>query len=299
MEPEEGGFTLRLDGKRAMTPARNPLAVPQPALAEAIAAEWAGQGEFIDPAAMPVTRLANSAIDGVAARPAEVQAEVLAYAGTDLLCYRAGEPEGLVARQREAWDPLLAWAETALRLASCWRRAIVHVAQPEATLAALSAAIEAFDEPFRLAGLALATTLSGSALIALALAEGALDVDAAWAAAHVDEDWNIAQWGEDAEAAARRAQRFADFKAAALALRRCAPLRKGAEASPSGRLADPPEMRVLEAGAVLQPVAERAVDADMRAEDEGEREERAGCRLPDRRQGRRARRPATQLCTAL
>lgn len=217
MEAEEGGFLLRLDGKRAMTPARQPLAVPHRHLAEAIVAEWEGQGEFIDPGVMPVTRLANSAIDGVASRLEEVRAEVLGYAGTDLLCYRAGEPEGLVARQSEAWDPLLGWAEESFgRFALAG--GLVHVAQPDATLSALSAAVEAYDDPFRLAGLSLAATLSGSALIALALGEGALDVDAAWAAAHVDEDWNISLWGADAEATQRRVQRFEDFRAAALAL---------------------------------------------------------------------------------
>jgi chaperone required for assembly of F1-ATPase len=218
MDAEEGGFALRLDGKRAMTPARRPLAVPHAHLAEAIAAEWAGQAEFLDPLSMPVTRLANSAIDGVATRLADVRDEVLAYAGTDLLCYRAGEPEGLVARQRAAWDPILAWAEERFgRLVLA--EGIVHVAQPDATLAALASAVDGFDDPFRLAGLSLATTLSGSALIALALAAGALDVHAAWAAAHVDEDWNITLWGADAEAMRRRAARLEDFKAAALALR--------------------------------------------------------------------------------
>ncbi len=217
MDAEEGGYVLRLDGKRAMTPARRPLAVPHRHLAEAIQAEWAGQGDFIDAGAMPVTRLANSAIDGVASRPEEVRAEVLGYAGTDLLCYRAGEPEGLVLRQRAAWDPVLAWAEERFgRFALA--EGMVHVTQPDVTLAALAAAVEAFDDPFRLAGLSLATTLSGSALIALALAEGTIELDAAWAAAHVDEDWNISHWGQDAEAAARRARRFEDFKAAVLAL---------------------------------------------------------------------------------
>ncbi len=217
MQPEEGGFALRLDGKRAMTPARQPLAVPHRHLADAIQAEWARQGEFIDAGAMPVTRLANSAIDGVAGRIEEVRAEALAYAGTDLLCYRAGEPEGLVLRQREAWDPILGWAEERFGR-FVLAEGIVHVAQPEATLAAIAAALGAYDDPFRLAGLGLATTLSGSALIALALALGALDVDVAWAAAHVDEDWNIEKWGADAEAMQRRARRLDDFRAAALAL---------------------------------------------------------------------------------
>jgi chaperone required for assembly of F1-ATPase len=220
MRVEEGAFVLRLDGRRAVTPARNPLAVPGYRLAEAIAAEWEAQRETIDPATMPATRLANSAIDGVAPRLAEVRGTVLAYAGTDLLCYRAEEPEGLAARQRALWDPILAWAEERYAIRFALAGGVIHVAQPEPTLKALAAALERYDEPFRLAGLQLATTLTGSALIALALAEGAVSVDEAWAAAHVDEDWNIAQWGEDAEAARRRAQRLEDFRAAALALGR-------------------------------------------------------------------------------
>jgi chaperone required for assembly of F1-ATPase len=218
MEAEEGAVALRLDGKRAMTPGRRALAVSDRRLADAIAAEWNSQGELIDPLSMPVTRLANSAIDGVAPRLGDVRAEVLAYAGTDLLCYRSGEPEILVARQAAAWDPVLKWAEQRYGVRFLLAEGMVHVAQPETTIAVLSAAIDAFDDPFRLAGLSLATTLTGSALIALALAEGALDVDAAWVAAHVDEDWNIEKWGADAEAMQRRARRFEDFKAAALAL---------------------------------------------------------------------------------
>lgn len=219
MAEEQGRFVLRLDGKRAMTPGKNPLAVPHRHLAEAIVAEWNAQGEFIVPASMPVTRLANSAIDGVASRLAEVRADVLAYAGTDLLNYRAGEPEGLVERQQAVWDPIVAWAEKRFGVRFVLAEGVMHVAQPEPTLAAIRAAVEPFDDPFRLAGLSLATNLSGSALIALALAEGALDVDAAWKAAHVDEDWNIEKWGEDSEAIARRAKRLIDFRAAALALR--------------------------------------------------------------------------------
>jgi chaperone required for assembly of F1-ATPase len=219
MEAGDGGHTLHLDGRRAITPGRKPLTVPAEHLADAIATEWAAQGETIDPGSMPVTRLANTAIDGVALRLAEVRAEVLAYAGTDLLCYRAAEPEGLVEREKAAWDPILAWAKRRYGVRFVLAEGIVHATQSEATLAALAEAVEAFDEPFRLAGLHLATTLTGSALIALALAEGEIAVDAAWAAAHVEEDWNISQWGEDAEAAARRAQRLADFRAAALALR--------------------------------------------------------------------------------
>jgi chaperone required for assembly of F1-ATPase len=216
---EEGGFTLRLDGKRALTPAKRPLAVPHKRLAEAMVAEWAAQGDFIDPFSMPITRLINSAIDGVASRLVEVRADVFAYAGADLLYYRAGEPEGLVARQRAAWDPLIAWAEGRFGGRFILAEGIVHVAQPEPVLAAIAAALDDVDDPFRLAGISLATSLTGSALIALALAEGAVEAEAAWTAAHIDEDWNIERWGEDAEAKERRARRFADFSAAALALR--------------------------------------------------------------------------------
>jgi chaperone required for assembly of F1-ATPase len=217
MSPEEGGFALRLDGKRAMTPGRKPLVVPE-GLRAAVEAEWAGQGEFVDPPSMPATRLANSALDGVAARPQAVRDGILAYAGSDLLCYRAGEPEGLVARQSRAWDPLLAWAEKRLGARFVRAEGVVHAAQPEPTVAAVSAALAAIDDPFRLAGLHLATTLTGSAIIALALGEGAVSADRAWEAAHVDEDWNIAQWGADAEAMRRRELRRADFDAAALLL---------------------------------------------------------------------------------
>jgi chaperone required for assembly of F1-ATPase len=226
MHEAEGVFTLRLDGRPARTPARNPLAVRDPRLAQAIAAEWNGQGEHIDAAAMPVTRLANTALDGVAARLQEVRDDILAYAGTDLLYYRAGEPEGLVARQRGAWDPIVAWAERRFGGRFVLAEGVMHVPQPQAALAAIAAELAAIAEPFRLAGLHLATNLSGSALIALALAEGAIDTEAAWAAAHVDEDWNISQWGPDAEAMHRRARRFVDFEAAALAL---APVLKRAE----------------------------------------------------------------------
>ena len=128
-------------------------------------------------------------------------------------------PRGWSSVSTPVWDPIIAWAERRFSGRFVLAEGVVHVAQPEPTLAAIRAAVERFDDPFRLAGLSLATSLSGSALIALALAEGALDVDAAWAAAHVDEDWNIEKWGEDSEATARRAKRSADFRAAALALR--------------------------------------------------------------------------------
>ncbi|HEX2258046.1 MAG TPA: ATP12 family protein [Afifellaceae bacterium] len=217
---QEGSFHLHLDGRPARTPASNPLAVPTHRLAAALEEEWNLQADKIDAATMPVTRLANSAIDGVAPRMEDVRADVLGYAGSDLLCYRAGEPEGLAARQAGRWDPVLAWAERRLGARFVLAEGVMHVAQPAETLDAFAAALARFEEPFALAGLHVATTLTGSALLALALAEGGVGVDDAWAAAHVDEDWNMELWGEDAEALSRRARRFEEFRAAALALGR-------------------------------------------------------------------------------
>lgn len=218
MVAEAGGFALRLDGKAAITPGRQALVVHLPQLARAIAAEWGEQGEWIDVSAMPATRLANTAIDGVAARLAEVRDDILAYAGSDLVYYRAAEPKGLVTLQRQAWDPVLAWAERHFDARFVLAEGVMHVAQPETTLAAIGAELATFDDPFRLAALSLATTLTGSALIALALAADAISADTAWTAAHVDEDWNISQWGADREAMRRQAFREADFRTAALAL---------------------------------------------------------------------------------
>jgi chaperone required for assembly of F1-ATPase len=218
----DGGEVL-LDGKQVFTPARKPLAAPSRALAEALAAEWDAQKEEIDPGGMALTRLANAAIDAVAAMPAAVAAEIEKYLGSDLLCYRAEAPEGLVARQAQHWDPVLAWARDKFGARFVLAQGVVHVAQPSEAIAAMRARIP--QDPgdikniWRLAALASITALTGSALIALALADGALDVEAAWAAAHVDEDWQMSQWGRDDVALARRDYRFAEMQAAALVLR--------------------------------------------------------------------------------
>ncbi len=211
------GFGLHLDGRPARTPGRAVLAVASLAVAEAMAAEWNAQGTLIDPATMPLTRLANTAIDGVAPRVAAVIDEIVAYAGSDLLCYRAEEPEGLVARQEARWSPVLAWARHTFGARFILVAGIRHAEQPAESLARLRAAA-ATPDPLRLAALNLATTLTGSALLALALARGRLTADEAWALAHLDEDWQIERWGADAEASARRALRRRDFDAAALAL---------------------------------------------------------------------------------
>ncbi|HEY7661548.1 MAG TPA: ATP12 family protein [Xanthobacteraceae bacterium] len=209
-------FRVLLDGRPVNTPARRELAAPTRALAQALAAEWNAQHDVIDPARLPLTRLANSIIDGVAQTPAAVAAEVERYLGCDLVFYRAPGPAGLVARQAEAWDPVLAWARTALGARFVLAEGIVFVAQPPPALAAARAAIP--QRPWPLGALHSATTLTGSALIALALARGALSLEAAWEAAHVDEDWNLTLWGRDALALERRALRFSEMQAATTVL---------------------------------------------------------------------------------
>jgi chaperone required for assembly of F1-ATPase len=213
----EGGFPVLLDGKPVRTPARRPLAAPSRPLAERIAAEWDAQTGEIDPARMPLTRLANAIIDAVADAEPAVADEVAKYLGSDLLCYRAGTPEGLVIRQAEVWDPVLTWAHEALGARFVQIEGVVFAAQSDEAVAAACTAIP--SDPWRLGAVSTITTLTGSALLALALAEGAIDTEAAWTAAHVDEDWQMAQWGRDEIALARRDARFAEFEAAAAVLR--------------------------------------------------------------------------------
>ena len=216
------GFAILLDGRPVRTPARRLLAAPVLALAEAIAAEWRAQGDLIDPARMPLTRLSNAIIDGVIAAPQPVRAEIEKYLATDLLFYRASEPEGLRARQAQFWDPVLEWAREALGARFLLAAGVMHVTQPAAAIAAAAAAIPGGEgevaDPWRLGALSVVTTLTGSALLALALAAGRIEADTAWAAAHVDEDWNMEFWGQDALALARRAFHFGELKAAASVL---------------------------------------------------------------------------------
>jgi chaperone required for assembly of F1-ATPase len=217
-------FAVTLDGKRLRTPARHEFAVPFRAVAEAAAAEWAAQGERIDPAEMPLTRLLNSIIDGVIDRPAAVADDIARYFETDLVVYRADHPEGLVTMQEERWDPVLDWAARELGARFVRAIGVMHVEQPRAAIEAARAAMPA--DPWRLGALHAATTLTGSALVALALMRGGLDSESAWAAAHVDEDWNFRLWGDDPTVLARRAARFREFAAAAsvLAAANSAPL---------------------------------------------------------------------------
>lgn len=215
----QGGHGVQLDGRGVKTPAKNTLAAPTLALAQMIAAEWQAQAEVIDPATMPVTRLVNTAIDAVASQVEAVAEEIVRFAGTDMLCYRADGPERLVERQEAGWDPLIAWMRETHGAHFILTAGIMHQAQPEETLKRFSAALVPFRSAIALSCLHTLTTLSGSAILALALAEKRLTLDEAWALAHLDEDWTNDHWGRDMEAEARRATRFIEFKAAHDALR--------------------------------------------------------------------------------
>jgi chaperone required for assembly of F1-ATPase len=221
IEESDGAFRITLGGRRIRTPARRMLDAPERGLAEHIASEWNAQRDVIDPAKMPLTRLANSIIDGaVDAAPAMV-ADIEKYLACDLVLYRADAPQALVIRQAAAWDPILEWATAHLGACFRCRSGMSFRAQSEDALRAARAAIPASAttrDAWRLGGMHSITTLTGSALIALAVAGGALSPAQAWAAAHVDEDWNMEQWGSDELALALRADRFAEMQAAALVL---------------------------------------------------------------------------------
>ncbi|MDQ0249822.1 chaperone required for assembly of F1-ATPase [Sphingomonas kyeonggiensis] len=203
---------VALDGKPVRTPDRAPLALPTPALAEAVAEEWRAVGDTIDPRAMKLTGLANAAIDKISADPAPFAQGLAAYGESDLLYYRAEDPEPLVLRQAEAWDPLLDWARSRYDVHFETATGVIHKAQPEATISRLAEAVHALD-PFRIAGLSPVVTISGSLVGALALLEGAIPAETLWQAAHVDELWQAEQWGEDELALAARENRRTDFLA--------------------------------------------------------------------------------------
>lgn len=208
---------IELDGRPVRTPARAPLALPTPQLAEAVAEEWRSVGEQIDPRAMPLTGLANAAIDQVAPNPAPFAADLARYGESDLLCYRAELPEPLVERQAAQWDPLLDWARTRYDVHFETTAGIMHRPQPPATIARLQEVVAALD-PFRLAALNPLVTISGSLVASLALLEGAADPETVWRAAQLDEDWQAEQWGEDDLAVRAREVRRADFDAGVLFL---------------------------------------------------------------------------------
>lgn len=214
VELDGAAWVIRLDGRPIKTPARLTLEVPNEALAEAIAEEWRAVGETIDPRAMPLTGLANAAIDRVApARDAFAQ-NLANYAEADLACYRAEGPRELVDRQAEQWDPLLAWARRRFDIDFVITTGLMHVAQPPATVERLSHAIAALD-PFRLAGLSPLVTIGGSLIAALAVLEKAVTPEEGWEAVSVDDRWQLEQWGADAGAETALENRRRDFLAAA------------------------------------------------------------------------------------
>lgn len=211
---DEAGFAILLDGRAVKTPGKGGLRLPTLAAAQLVADEFAAQTDEIDAVSMPVTRIANSAAEGVAQKMQEVRDDLAQFAGSDLICYRVDTPIGLVENQKVHWDPIINWVEKRFGARPQLAGGIIYVEQPTAMLEAISSHLNAEQNPFKLAALHVMTTMTGSALLALAHAEAFIDLDAAWAAAHVDEDWNIEKWGHDADAAARRDYRFEDMKAA-------------------------------------------------------------------------------------
>ena len=203
---------IALDGRPVKTPLKAPLRLPTQALADAVAAEWAEQGDEIKPEVMTLTKLANTAIDRVAEHRQAIVDEIIGYANSDLVCYRTDRPPELVASHVKFWDPVVDWARTDLDAPFEVIDGIIHRPQPEAALAAFGVAVQALSD-FELAAFHSIMTLTGSALIAMMLARKATVPEAAWITAHVDEDYQIEHWGQDAEAQARRAARYAEFMA--------------------------------------------------------------------------------------
>jgi chaperone required for assembly of F1-ATPase len=222
----EGALAILLDGRPVRTPGRRLLAMPNEALAQAVAAEWAGQGDTIRPDAMPLTRLTNTVVDQMPAKRGDALAEVMGYAATDLLCYRQASPADLAERQARTWQPWLDWAERRLGARLLVTMTLDPLPQPGPSLDALAAAAGALDD-WRLVGLHGATRLTSSIVLGLALVEGAIDVDAAFAAALLEELYEIEHWGLEAEQARRHAALRADLAAAELYCRTLRPPHAG------------------------------------------------------------------------
>ena len=216
--PQDGGWGIALDGRPVRTPARTPLVVPSEKLAEAIAAEWNAQGSDIDPAAMPMTGIANAAIDLATGDRAAFAETIAAYAQTDLLCYRDDRDAALQGEQAAAWNPLLAWAEARHGIEFALAQGVLPIDQPAATVAALREAVHALD-PFRLAPLSPLVTIGGSLVAGLALVEDAFAADMLWEAVSLDELYQERRWGADSEAQKARAVRESDWHNATRFLR--------------------------------------------------------------------------------
>jgi chaperone required for assembly of F1-ATPase len=212
-----GGWEIALDGRPVRTPGKLPLIVPNEALAKALRAEWGAQADEIEPRTMPLTGLSNAAVERIGRDQDSYVRGLSVFGETDLLCYRAEAPSDLVARQALHWDPLLAWARNRFEVEFEVTTGVIHRHQPDATVARLRQAVETYDN-FRLAALSPLVTIAGSLVIALALAEGAIDLETAWSAATVDDDWQAEKWGHDAEAARSLDRRRREFDAAYLFL---------------------------------------------------------------------------------
>jgi chaperone required for assembly of F1-ATPase len=210
----QGGYAVLLDARQAKTPGKQPLILPSRALAEAVAAEWQAQQGALKPETMPFTRAANSAIDKVAPQFDVIVADLASYGGTDLLCYRATGPEGLIARQNEGWDPLLDWSAKVLGAPLIAVPGVMHIAQSGESLSRLHGLVAAMT-PFQITGFHDLVQLSGSLILALAVTHGRLTPDEAWTLSRIDENWQIELWGLDEDAAALTEQKRLAFHQAA------------------------------------------------------------------------------------
>jgi chaperone required for assembly of F1-ATPase len=208
---EDGRFAIKLDGRGARTPAKNLLSLPTHLAASIVAREWNEQIDVINPHLMPATRIVNTALDGVSTMMADVGAEIADFAGSDLVCYRAADPPGLVLLQDQHWNPVTDWARDRLGARFVLAQGIIHASQSTEALAKIRDAVSGYDDPIALACLHVLTTLSGSCLIALMAASGAASGETAWQAATVDDNWNIQFWGQDEEAAIRMNRRKDEF----------------------------------------------------------------------------------------
>jgi chaperone required for assembly of F1-ATPase len=213
VETRDNGHAIVLDGRPVRTPGRNPLQLPTRQLADAIAAEWEAQAETIEPATMPLTQLASTALDRIAPQPAAVAAQVARYAETDLVCYRADHPETLVQRQHALWSPLLRWLQASYAAKLVVTEGIRPIPQPAAAIAAVQKALAAFPT-FKLAAISSVTGATGSVVIALALADGEITSDQAAEAAFVDERYQMEIWGSDPDQETRLTRLRTDLDAA-------------------------------------------------------------------------------------
>lgn len=211
------GVSVLLDGSPLKTPS-GVLVFVDSALAPFVVEEWASQSKKIDPTTMPLTRLLNTALDGVSSDMQAVREDIIRYSSSDLLCYRADSPSALVERQRTHWDPWIDYCREELGCHFLVGEGVTPVEQPEGTVRSFGVHIRQIEDPVRLAATHVVTCLTGSAILAFAVYRGALNCSDAWTAAHIDEDWNIEQWGEDSEARVRRDSRFLEMNAACLVL---------------------------------------------------------------------------------